>query len=336
MSTDLEDRLCTMYAAVADTTEVRDDLLATVHEAGAPRPSIGRRRTVALLAVAAVLVAGLVDVVTHRRSTPPSTSLKDRPFAVATWVPAGFAFSDATPDVQPRTGLRGFGGQPTGASFATYSGPSSHQIAVSTARAGAGAPSMGTRTATLSSGAIAQVTRDTEFVTVAWVQPGGYATSVYGQGITDDEAIAIADDIWYVTGSMWQRLTAKAGFQELQLDAWNPPSDGGDPLTFHMVGSLQRGFELSSGSLGFSFGPSGAQGCRPQWLGRSDSDQQVVLRSFRAVERFRVTLPDGTTRDIAAQMPPGVPAMRVAIAVINAPKSYLNGNVPVQCLGGGA
>jgi hypothetical protein len=342
MSIELEDRLRTMYATVADTTEVGDDLVSIADHPVAAQRSIGRRRVVALIAVAAVLIVGLVVVVTHhRKATPaaPSALLKDRPFAVATWLPEGFAFRDATPAVQPNTALPGFPGLPTGVSFAEYEGPSSHRIVVSTARSAAASPTPGTGSVNLTSGAVAQLTRDTEFVTVAWVQPGGYATSIHAQGITDDDAIGIANSIWFVTPPMWQDLTAKAGFPQLQLDVWNPPGDAGSSITFHMSGSTQKGFALTTGSLGFTFGGSPLWGrtgpkCSSQWLGRSETDQRVLLFGNGTVTGFRVTLPGGSTRDVEAAAPPGLPAVHIGSGVIDAPRWYLNGNVKVECIGG--
>jgi hypothetical protein len=342
MSIDLEDRLRTMYATVADTTEVRDDLVPIADHPVATQRWIGRRRVVAMIAVAAVLIVGLVVVVTHhRKATPaaPNALLKDRPFAVATWVPEGFAFKDATPDVQPNTELRGFPGVSVGVSFAEYGGASSHWIVVGTARSAAASPTRGTRSVTLTSGVVAQVTRDTEFVTVAWMQPGGYATSIYAHGITDDDAIGLANSSWWVTPAMWQQLTSKAGFPQMQLDAWHPPGDAGSSITFHMSGSVQKGFALTTGSLGYTFGgspPSGRTGpeCSSQWLGRSETDQRVLLFGNGTVTGFRVTLPGGSTRDVKAAAPPGLPAVHVGSAVIDAPRSYLNGNVKVECIGG--
>jgi len=337
MSVDLEERLRTMYAAVADTTEVREEPVA-VGDVPEPHRSIGRRRAVALVAVAAVLIVGLVVVVTRHRSAEPAAPLKDRPFAVLTWVPNGFAFANATPDVQPNTGLRGFPGQPAGVTFAEYDGASAHRIIVSTARSGAIAPTPGTGSVSLTSGAVAQFTRDTEFVTVAWVQPGGYATSIYAQGITDDDAIGIANGIWFVTPPMWQQLTAKAGFPQLQLDAWHPPGDAGSSITFHMSGSVQKGFMLTTGGLGFTFGGSPmwrstGPKCSSQWLGRSETDRRVLLFGNGTTDGFRVTLPDGSTRDVEAAAPPGLP-VHIGGTVIDAPRSYLSGTVETECIGG--
>jgi hypothetical protein len=339
MSIDLEDRLRAMYAAVADTTEVRDDLVSIADHPVVAHRSIGRRRVVALIAVAAVLIVGLVVVVTHHRKATPAAPLKDRPFAVATWVPEGFAFRDATPDVQPNTELRGFPGVSVGVSFAEYGGASSHRIVVGTARSAAASPTPGTRSVTLTSGVVAQVTRDTEFVTVAWVQPGGYATSIYAQGITDDDAIGLANSTWWVTPAMWQQLNAKAGFPQLQLDAWHPPGDAGSSITFHMLGSVQEGFRLTTDGFSISLGgstPSGRTGpvCTSHWPGRSDTDQRMLLFGNGTVTGFRVTLYDGTTQDVEAGMPPGAPAVHIGGTVIDAPRSYLSGYVKVECIGG--
>jgi hypothetical protein len=338
MSIDLEERLRTMYAAVADTTEVREELVA-VGDVPEPHRSIGRRRAVALVAVAAVLIVGLVVVVTHHRSAEPAAPLKDRPFAVATWVPEGFGIDQTIPYVNPGPGIHGFDDSWKGVSFTRYTGPSFHDIIVATARHGSVPPLPGTRTVTLASGAVAQLTRNGEFVTVAWVQPGGYATSVYAQGITDNDAVKIAVNIWWVTEQMWQQVTAKAGFPSLVLDAWTPPGAGGSTFTLTMRGSLQKGFaqtyEVQGGTIASAPYEPGPYTDVCQWNHRGGltHDAIVILSASVGVEAFRVTLPDGTTTDVVAGMPPGMPSGRVATIVVHPKKGEAPNDIRVQCIG---
>lgn len=339
MSIDLEDRLRTMYAAVADTTEVRDELVPVADDAPPSHRSIGRRGAVALIAAAAVLIVALVLVVTRHRSAAPAAPLKDRPFAVATWVPDGFGFTNSTQNTQPATTIHGFGGIPVRVATSVYSGPNSHLISVSSPVGGTVAPIHGTRAVTLASGAVAQLTRDGEFVTVAWAQPGGHAASVYAQGITDDDAIRIAVNVWWVTEPMWQQITEKAGFRSLVLDAWNPPGTGGSSLTLSMRGSMQKGFRLTYDVGGGSVAPAPFQPgpytdvCQWTRRGGLPDDPLVILSASTAVAGFHVTLPNGTTTDVVAGMPPGMPSGRVAVILVPPEKGEPPNDIRVQCIG---
>jgi hypothetical protein len=339
MSLELEDRLRAMYNAVAATTEIRVDVdEPTLVTLTAPplRTTVRRARMVALVAAAAAVLAGLVLVVSVHHDRKPTVSLKDRPFAVPTFVPTGYALTQW--EVAPDDLMPGFKRGGASVAHLTYVGPSHARLDVFSAFDNGDAPAPGTTGVDIAPGVAGRLNAPPRcplgscFMTLAWVQPGGNRVVIRGDAITKDDAIKVARSMWWVTDSMFAALTDEEGFADASIvDPWTPP--GQDPTAKLVArGSLQTSIVWGVGRGGSGFYAWAPDPCSRMSTFRSASDRTALLRSSQPIDAFRVTFNDRTSPVVPAGTYPGLPNWRLATARVTA--QDLQGDVPTECLGG--
>ena len=295
-----------------------------------------RSRTMIGVSVAAALLIALVVVTSRHDHQAASPALKDRPYAIPTWMVPGYGFLGGT--LVERAPLPGFADTPATISSLVFRGVRGQEITILSTTDSGVRPLQGSLQFVLDSGAVAQLieARTRSSRTLAWVQPGGNRVSIRGDGITFDELLGIANGIWWVTPAMWHQLTAAYGFRTATDDVFHPAGGAAAETTTAMIGSIQSGFGLWVGPSGVELGlRPNAAACSTGWPFASPRDHRLWLRSFTAVDHFVVTLADGSQRTVAASMPPGLPGLRTAIIDVGPQPTDFFASLPrVECVGG--
>ena len=210
MSTDLENRLRSMYAAVTSTTEVDESVIATVSAPPFDRRS--RRRVAVLVAAVAIVIAVVGFLVARRSDTQPAAPMDGRPFAIPMWLPEDFGL-DGTAVADMSGPIEGFD-PPTTAFNARmkFNGAEGRMVWIISVDADGLTATPTGETTLLADGTIAQW--DVEpFRRLTWTLPTGQAVLVQGSGpeVSKEELTEIASSLWYVDRATWDAITAKAG-----------------------------------------------------------------------------------------------------------------------------
>ena len=304
---DIEERLMAAYRAVAARTEVAEGIAHPAEVPLAPARTHARARPRLILAVASTLVLVAVAVVVLRAPRPPEpgTTHTARMIAVPMFTPDGSGYSEGGAPGGPG-GVLGFEGSFADTHVVRYQVQHGHIIVVSAPSHAL--PTPGIRAITLASGVTAQLTVDTDFTVLAWAQPDGVVVNVRASpGLADEVMTSIANGMWYVTPSMFDRIAARGGFAQVALDRWQIPGDGSWHADSAVTGSLQdhRGL-LIAGFLGVQT----ATRC-----GLSEGEQsQYVLTGPGTTVEFLVTSADGVAHRVPAGRPPGIPTMAVGLS----------------------
>ncbi|MDO8390850.1 MAG: hypothetical protein Q7V57_10200 [Actinomycetota bacterium] len=285
---------------------------------------VSRYRVVIGLSVAACLLAALVVTLVTRHPDAPSSGPSHRTVAVPIFVPEGFAFKEAGSGAS--IGLWGFNGSFEGSLVEYVKGGTAGLVVASAADTGP-RPAAGQHTVTLLSGARASVTSDTSDTWIAWSQPDGPIVSVRGWGLTEADLIDIANNLWYVTPAMFERLTAHGGFMSPAdsnrlRDGWR--AAGTQHSAIGVRGSLQTGLSIA---LDSNWGLDSVTGdCRAtNW---SDGTPGLVLLGPGTTSEFALTMSDGSVVRVPADPHPGLPTL--AITTVRATGGTL------ECLDGGS
>jgi hypothetical protein len=281
------------------------------------------------------VLAGLVVVVNGHHDRKPTASLKDRPFAVPTFVPTGYALTQW--DVAPVDLMPGFLHGGASVAHLTYVGPGHARLEVFSTFDNGEAPAPGTKGVDIARGVAGRLNAPRSCPpsscasTLAWVQPGGNRVSIRGDALSEDDALSMARSMWWVTAGMFAALTAKEGFADASVvDPWTPPGVDSS-VTLVARGSLQTsiGWGAPGGMTGFSSWIADA--CSRMSTFRGPNDRTVLLRSSEPITAFVVTTHAATTT-VEAGIYPGLPNWRFASARVTA--KDLQGDVPMNCVSG--
>ena len=329
---DLEQRLRATYRAVAEQTVV-DEEHPRLHEVqAAPLAARSHRPVWIGLAVAASLLAGLVVVLATRHPAEPASPRGDRTVAVPLYLPSGFGLHEA--GTTGRGGIPGFDGLYDGIRLVSYQGPSLAHFVVAATGEGAGLPTPGDRTVTLFSGVVATITSDVDLTTIAWAQPDGPFVGIKASGLTDEELVNLANNLWYTTPEMFERAAARGGFAQLAgddqpVDTWRPPTGDGH-VRVGVQGRLQLGLMLK---LTDSMGITVAGQCYANY--ETPGSDWAVLYGPGTTTEFVVTSAGHAPFRVPAYQVPGIPTLAVAAPTIP-PEITRLADVQVECIGGGA
>ena len=322
---DLDARLRAAYRAVAEQTVVAEHHapLHTVEPSPLPRERSHHRVLAGLAVAASLLIALVVVLVTRHPAEPADThTATERTIAVPTYRPAGLAYHEASRD-------------DTGAHLDFRAGS---QGLVITSGVDASVPLQHAHTVVLLSGVAANVEVGEGSAEVRWALPDGRSFAVIGS-YSETELLRVANGLWYVTPEMFDQLNRYTGFLSLDeemkvVDVWRIPGDAFLTAAIGVRGSLQTGSSptIFGGQLGFTFAPSD---CRVETV---DNSGEVILIGPGATTSFVLTLRDGTTIDVPASSPPGLPTYAVGAVQVS---SYTpDGSWPqddsAQCVGGSA
>jgi hypothetical protein len=239
---DLEQRLRATYRAVAEQTVV-DEEHPRLHEVQA---ALGSART-ALCGSACCRGEPAGRVGGGARHPPPGRAGGEGDHRLLPlYLPSGFGLHEA--GATGRGGIPGFDGLYDGIRLVSYQGPSLAHFVVAATGEGAGLPTPGDRTVTLFSGVVATITSDVDLTTIAWAQPDGPIVGIKASGLTDEELVNLANNLWYTTPAIFERAAARGGFAQLAgddqpVDTWRPPT-GDDHVRVGVQGRLQLGLML--------------------------------------------------------------------------------------------